>query len=360
MPYELIPQNDEQREQLEPVDKKYKAFLADHPEASDWEIAKNSYLISAPKMGDWKSEFEKTFTAREELAKTIPHISVARARATPRVTRVLHRGNWMDESGPIASPRPPLFLGGQEEYPQRFTRLDLADWLFEKSNPLTSRVLVNRVWAQFFGRGISSYVLDVGNQGAPPTHRELLDWMAIEFRTSGWDLKQIMRLMVTSRAYRQSSNQTAKQLAADPENLWFARQTPKRLSAEVLRDQSLFLSGLLTKKIGGPSVFPYQPAKHWAALNFPKRTYEASTGESLYRRSLYTWIQRTFPHPAMTVFDVPNRESCTAERPQSNTPLQSLTTLNETLFVESARKFAERVMLEQEDHKERMDRRFAT
>ena len=359
LPYELVPQNEEQEKQLKPIDEKYKQFIAKYPEAGAWEVWKHSFMAGAePKLGDWKADFEKAINERQELAKTIPHISVTRAKTEPRVTRVLDRGNWMDEDGEIASPRPPIFLGGKEEYDHRFTRLDLARWLFEEDNPLTSRVLVNRLWAQFFGRGISSNVLDVGNQGAPPTHRELLDWLSTEFRTSGWNLRHVMRLMVLSQAYQQSSDQTEHQLTADPSNRWFARQTPKRLSAEVLRDQTLFVSGLLVDELGGPSVFPYQPDKHWDALNFPKRKYEVSSGASLYRRSIYTWIQRTFPHPAMTVFDAPNRESCTAERSDSNTPLQSLTTLNETLCIEAARNFAQRAMVESDEHEARIDSLF--
>lgn len=343
-PFCFLPESDEQTAKVEELDQRYEAILAANPEAGAYE----SWFYSrdagaAPPHGPWAKELKEVSLERSKLAAEVPYSVVTRPLPEPRPVRFLPRGNWQDESGEVMSPRAPEFLGG-ESGGERFDRLALANWLFTSDNPLTSRVLVNRLWSRFFGRGISSNTLDFGNQGEPPTHRDLLDWLASTFVESGWDLQHVMRLMVTSRAYRQSSAQPPDLVSIDPSNQWFARQSAVRLPAEVVRDQALAASGLLVNRLGGKSVYPYQPARHWAALNFPKRGYPQSHGEELYRRSVYTWVQRTFPHPAMTVFDAPNRESCTAKRAESNTPLQALTLLNETLSVEAARHLAQRQM----------------
>lgn len=367
-PYRFRPENQEQADQVRELEQRYEALLAEHPEAGPYE----SWMLSrdagsAPNSGPWLEDLKTIVNQRDELAKKIPHGLVTRARPEPRETKLLARGNWQDESGPVMSPRPPEFLGGPEssggnaesEGPEGgVDRLGLADWLFEEDNPLTARVVVNRLWSRFYGRGISRNTLDFGNQGDPPTHRQLLDWLSTSFVESGWDMRQVMRQIVLSSSYRQSSEQSAEQLAADPSNRWFARQSATRLSAEILRDQALAASGLLVEEVGGESVFPYQPPRHWAALNFPRRSYPQSKGEDLYRRSVYTWVQRTFPHPAMTVFDAPSRESCTASRPESNTPLQALTLLNETLSVESARHLAQNAMRSGDDAESRIEDMF--
>src|SRR5690606_33438519 len=201
-------------------------------------------------------------------------------------------------------------------------------------HPLVARVMVNRLWYLFFGQGIVKTLDDFGSQGAWPTHPELLDWLAVEFIESGWDVKHIVRLIVSSETYRQSSRPTPEQLERDPENRLFARQGRFRLDAEFIRDNALYTSGLLSLKIGGPSVFPYQPEGFWSFLNFPLREWHASTGEDQYRRGLYTWRQRTLPHPSLTAFDASSREECMAERPRSNTPLQALVLLNDPTYVE--------------------------
>lgn len=354
-PYMFCPQDEEQAKLVAEVEDEYNNILSEHSEAGPyqtWTVSRDAG--PAPPAGPWADRIKELFKQRNELAKTVPVALYTRTLPEPRTVKLLPRGNWMDESGPVMQARPPAFLGGESPEAGRFNRLDLANWLFEPDNPLPARVVVNRLWERFFGRGISSNTLDVGNQGEPPTHVELIDWMATEFRQNDWDLRHMMRAMVMSNTYRQSASQTPELVQADPDNKWFARQSAPRLSAEVLRDQALAVSGLLVEQLGGPGVFPYQPDRHWDALNFPKRQYKQSHGDDLYRRSVYSWVQRSFPHPAMTVFDAPNRESCTAERSESNTPLQALTVLNETLNVEAARKLAERVMLEHAEYDQRI------
>lgn len=359
LPYAFVPQDAGQAEQVRAVEARYTEFLARRPNAGPYEAWGVSYTRRPkPDLDGEEAAFEEILRERNALSATVPVVSVTRALAEVPETRVLRRGNWMDEGGEVVTAGPPGFLGGQRPEGEPFDRLALAAWLFDGSHPLTARVVVNRLWAEFFGRGLSSNTLDLGGQGSPPSHRELLDWLSIDLQRSGWDLRHTMRQIVLSRAYAQSARQDPASVARDPSNRWFARQWPKRLSAETIRDQALAVSGLLDPAAGGPSSFPYQPPGHWEALNFPKRKYRASSGRALYRRSLYTWIQRTFPHPAMTVFDAPNRESCTSGRNESNTPLQSLTLLNEPLFVEAARKLAERVMAERADRGQRIERMF--
>ena len=345
-PFRFIPQDDEQSALIADVDREYYALLRKYPEAGPYETWRVSRGAGNPPPHDasWSGKVKSFIEKRNALAEKVPYGLITRKLPKPRPVKFLSRGNWLDDSGPIMEPRAPEFLGGFAKTGQKFNRLDLANWLFEPDNSLPARVVVNRLWAKFFGRGISTNTLDFGNQGDPPTHRQLLDHLAVKFREEGWDIRRVMKAIVLSRAYRQSSNQDPPLVRVDPENKWFARQSRSRLSAEILRDQVLAVSGLLTNKLRGPSVFPYQPSGHWNSLNFPKRKYPQSSGSDLYRRSIYTWVQRTFPHPAMTVFDAPNRESCTAMRPESNTPLQSLALLNEPLNVEAARNLAQRTM----------------
>lgn len=264
----------------------------------------------------------------------------------PRVTRVLPRGDWTDESGAVVEPAAPAFLGGMWLAGARPDRLDLANWLTDRDNPLTARVFVNRLWKLYFGTGISRVLDDLGSQGEWPVHPELLDYLAIAFMDSGWDVKHMVRLLVTSSAYRQSSRADAALKNIDPANRLIARQSRFRLEAEFVRDNALKVSGLLSAKMGGPAAKPYQPAGYYKELNFPTREYEPSTGEDLYRRGVYTHWQRTYLHPSLLAFDAPTREECTAERTISNSPQQALTLLNDPKFVEAARVFAERILLE--------------
>jgi len=264
----------------------------------------------------------------------------------PRVTRVLPRGNWMDDSGQVVQPAVPAFLPGMHVEGRRATRLDLAKWLVSPENPLTSRVIMNRTWKLFFGTGISKVLNDLGSQGEWPTHPELLDWLAVEFRESGWDMKHMIKLMVMSSTYRQSSETDPKMVAADPNNRYLARQSKFRLEAEMVRDNALAISGLLSPKIGGPSVYPYQPAGYWDNCNTftGKLIYPTSHGQDQYRRGVYTFWKRSFLHPSLLAFDAPSREECTAQRTVSNTPLQALVLLNDPTYVEASRVFAEHIL----------------
>lgn len=271
--------------------------------------------------------------------------SMVTESADPLVTRVLHRGNWQDESGEIVQPHPPAFMVGDEPDPsRRASRLDLAEWIASPDNPLTARTFVNRLWQQFFGTGLSSAVDDLGLQGEYPSHPDLLDWLANEFLASGWDVKAMVRLIVDSATYRQSSQRRLDLEEIDPDNRMLAYFPPRRLEAEFVRDQALHAAGILNRDIGGPSAHPYQPANYYESLNFPMREYQADDGELQYRRGVYTHWQRTFLHPMMANFDAPSREECTAERTVSNTPQQALTLLNDPTFVEAARSLAGRTL----------------
>lgn len=267
--------------------------------------------------------------------------------AEPMETRVLPRGDWLNRTGEVVEPEVPHFLP-HDSVPtgRRLTRLDLANWITAEENPLTARVFVNRLWKQVFGVGVSAVMEDVGGQGEWPVHPELLDWLAVEFRESGWDVKHMVRLMVTSSAYRQDSKARPELKDLDPNNRWVAFLSPRRLEAEFVRDEALSFAGLLNPDLGGPSAFPYQPAGYYANIQFPDRDYIASDGDLQYRRGLYSHWQRTFLHPMLANFDAPAREECTASRNSANTPQQALTLLNDPSFVESARALAGRLMVE--------------
>lgn len=299
-----------------------------------------------PRLADLRTELAAAKKSQSDYEDSLPHCLVSVAMNEPRTVRLLPRGNWMIDDGDIMKPELPAFL--TKDYPiptdRRLTRLDLANWLVSPQNPLTARVIMNRMWQQFFGTGLSKVLDDIGTQGEPPRNPELLDWLACEFRDSGWDLKHMARLMVTSRTYRQTSVASKEMLARDPDNRELARQSRWRVDAELVRDNALSIAGMLNMKIGGPSAKPYQPAGYWENLNFPQRTYEADTDENQYRRGLYTWWQRSFLHPSMLAFDAPSREECTAERPRSNIPQQALVLLNDPTYVEAARVFAERIV----------------
>jgi hypothetical protein len=264
----------------------------------------------------------------------------------PRTIRILARGDWMDESGEIVEPALPRFLKSFDSGERRLNRLDLAGWLVSPNHPLTARVFVNRLWYLFFGVGLSNSLDDFGAQGEPPAHPELLDWLAVEFAESGWDVKHMIRLIVTSKTYRQSSQNTEELRRGDPQNRMFARQSTYRLPAEFIRDNALAASGLLVRRLGGAGTHPYQPAGYYKHLNFPKRDYKPDTGENQYRRAVYTHWQRQYLHPMLKAFDAPSREECTAARPISNTPLAALALLNDPTFVEAARVLAARMMRE--------------
>jgi len=267
----------------------------------------------------------------------------------PRTIRLLPRGNWLDDSGPVMQPEIPDFLGELDVEGRRPNRLDLANWLTDEKDGiggLTARVMVNRFWYLCFGTGIAKVLDDFGGQGEAPVHPELLDNLAIEFLHSGWDIKHMMRLIVTSRTYRQSSLTKPRHRSIDPENRLYARQSRWRLPAEFVRDNALAISGLLVRELGGASVKPYQPAGYYRHLNFPKRKYKPHLDDRQWRRGVYMHWQRQFLHPMLKAFDAPRREECTAQRPRSNTPLAAMTLLNDPTFIEAARVFAAGILRE--------------
>lgn len=280
---------------------------------------------------------------------------ITEALPKPVITRVLPRGNFLDQSGEIVQPRPPKFLA--EKF-NGTSRLDLANWLTSAENPLTARVIMNRLWKQLFGNGLSNVLDDFGAQGEWPTHPELLDWLAVEFRESGWDYKHMVKLMVMSNVYRQSAVTRTELKEIDPNNRLLAAQNPRRLDAEFIRDQALFVAGLLNEELGGPSAFPYQPASYYSLLQFPDRNYIPNRDDRQYRRGLYTHWQRMFPHPMMANFDAPSREECTANRVVANTPQQALTLLNDPSFVEAARVLAEKLLEKPSDDGTKLEQAF--
>jgi hypothetical protein len=283
------------------------------------------------------------------LRRSAPTVMVMEELPTPRETHVLQRGSYNTLGEKVEPGVPEQLLGAWPEGAPK-NRLGLALWLTKPDHPLTSRVVVNRFWQQLFGLGLVKTSDNFGLQGEWPSHPELLDWMAREFVDSGWNVKALMKSMVLSSTYRQDSSASPELIARDPENRLLARGPRFRLPAEIIRDQALEISGLLKNRIGGPSVYPYQPKDLYkgivVAANYPGTKYVESTGDDLYRRSLYIFWKRTVPHPTMTVFDAPDREVCTVRRSTTNTPLQALTLLNDPIFVEAARKLAERSIKE--------------
>jgi mono/diheme cytochrome c family protein len=281
---------------------------------------------------------------RNQYHADLPKCIVSVSTPNKRTVRILPRGDWMNETGEIVKPALPHYLPGPTFTDREPNRLDLATWLVSRDNPLTARTVMNRLWKQFFGTGLSKVLDDLGAQGEPPVNPELLDWLACEFMDSGWDMKQMIRNIVSSETYQQVSSATPELLAADPYNRLLARQSAFRVEAELVRDHALAVAGLLVNKIGGPSVKPYQPEGYWENLNFPVRQYQNDGNENQYRRGLYTWWQRSFLHPSLLAFDAPSREECTAERNLSNIPQQALVLLNDPTYVEAARAFAGRIL----------------
>ncbi len=275
-------------------------------------------------------------TRRNRVVEDIPELMVMDEMKNRRPTYLLKRGVY-DAHGPEVQPDAPASVLPFKNFPKN--RLGLAQWLLHPDNPLTARVVVNRYWQNYFGTGIQQNANNFGNQGGLPTHPELLDWLAVEFRSQKWDVKAMQKLIVMSATYRQSSYATPDALKKDPDNTLLARGPSFRLTAEMVRDNALASSGLLSRKLGGPSVKPYQPDGLWA-LN--RAVYKPDTGADLYRRSLYTFWRRTNPPPSMNTFDAPSRSYCVVQRQKTSTPLQALVLLNDPQFVEAARVVAER------------------
>jgi hypothetical protein len=292
---------------------------------------------------------------QKELAAPVPQTPILRelAEGKRRTTKMHVRGNFLEQGDIVEAAIPASFHPFPANAPAN--RLGVSDWLTDSNNPLTARVAVNRVWAQFFGAGLVETQEDFGSQGQPPTHPELLDWLAVEFmaptapnvETSPrpWSMKRLCKLIVMSATYRQSARATPEMLQRDRFNKFLARGPRFRMDAEMIRDNALAVSGLLSHKMYGPSVMPPQPEGIWQST-YNTTKWETSKGEDRYRRGLYTFIKRTTPYPAMTTFDAPSRELCTVRRINTNTPLQALVALNDPAFVETAQALARRMVKE--------------
>jgi hypothetical protein len=296
----------------------------------------------APELKPIREEIAKLDKERPQIP-TVP-VMVELAKDKQRGTRVLRKGNFLDPGEAVRPAVPKVLHPLPSGLP--VNRLALSKWLVDPANPLTARVAVNRYWAQLFGTGIVETEEDFGTQGELPSHPALLDWMAIRYMESGWNTKAMLKLIVTSATYRQSSRVTPNLLARDPRNRLLARAPRIRLEAEMVRDQALALSGLLSPKIGGPSVFPPQPEGLWQAAFNGQRTWATSQGADKHRRALYTFWRRTVPYPSMATFDAPSREICAIKRVRTNTPLQALVTLNDSVYVEAAQALARRIVRE--------------
>ncbi|HIF40863.1 MAG TPA: DUF1553 domain-containing protein [Planctomycetes bacterium] len=298
--------------------------------------------------GTWLDHLKATLRARKEERNSHipsgPPVLQARPEADRRPNSVLQGGNFLTPLGKVQAGVPAAF----HPLPEGFEadRLGFAEWLSSRDNPLTARVAVNRIWAQLFGRGLVVSEENLGSQGDMPTHRTLLDWLAAEYMDSGWDQKALLRTLVTSATYRQASVLDERARDLDPTNRFLARGPSFRLEAEMIRDQALKVSGLLSPKMHGPSVYPHQPPGLWKAAFNGQRTWPSSQGEDRHRRGLYTFLRRSMPYPAMQIFDAPSREMCTSRRLRTNTPLQAFVTLNDPAFVETAQALGRRMHAE--------------
>ncbi len=299
---------------------------------------------------------------RTALDAATPSTFIFRDLPQPRDSFVMIRGHY-DSPGEKVMPNTPAILPPLEKAGERGNRLDLARWIVSREHPLTARVTVNRFWQQVFGLGLVKSSHDFGTQGALPTHPELLDWLAISFVDSGWDVKRLLRLILTSETFRQQSAAPEESWRTDPHNEWLSRGPRFRLDAEQVRDQALFVSGLIDLKMGGKGVNPYQPPNIWEPVGFGSsntRYYKRGSGADLYRRTLYTFIKRTAPHPLMENFDMPNRESSCIRRDRTNTPLQALQLMNDVQHYEAARALAVRILAAAPDKKGRIDFAYRT
>jgi len=321
------------------------AAIADRPEARQAKRRWHYLEVEAPTevREVWKRRLALE-REREALERSFPTVMVMEERPARKDTFLLLRGAY-DKPGEKVEPGVPAALpplpGGAPD-----GRLGLARWLVDPANPLTARVAVNRFWQMYFGTGLVKTVEDFGSQGEAPSHPELLDWLATEFARSGWDVKAMQKLIVTSATYRQSSRATPELAQRDPENRLLARGPRVRLPAEMVRDQALAAAGLLVEKRGGPSVKPYQPEGLWKDISMQDMDYVQSHGPDLYRRSMYTFWKRTIAPPMMMNFDAANREACVVREHRTNTPLQALNLMNDVTFLEAGRFIGQRMLKE--------------
>jgi hypothetical protein len=333
--------------------------------------------LAAPNQGSaegLKAEAARLRKARADLDRRIPTTMVMQEMSPPRDTYILQRGEYDKKGAKVSAGVPSTLSAFSKDAPHN--RLGLARWLVDPNQPLTARVIVNRYWQMLFGTGLVKTAEDFGAQGEPPSHPELLDWLAVEFMTpspgplgtgakQNWSVRDLIRLIVTSATYRQSAKLSPSLLARDPDNRLLARGPRLRLQAEFIRDQALAISGLLNRDIGGASVAPYQPAGLWQELasrgdskNWSAQFFVQSHGKDLYRRTMYTFWKRTSPPPQLVTFDAPDRETCTVRRGRTNTPLQALVLMNDPTYVEASRKFAERLLKEATGVDERLQLAF--
>ena len=347
------------------------AFFADIDEEQHFKVGSNDLPTKRPpeipvlsfRDREELKRLESIKSKTQEIIDAIKSIK-ARERLTmvtqsvkPRLTRILPRGDWLDDTGEIVEPAVPTFLGDLKVEDRRANRLDFANWLVDPENGvggLTARVFVNRVWYLMFGEGISTSLDDFGGQGSPPTIPALLDNLSVEFYKNGWDIKELIKLIVTSHAYKLSSNSDSKTKSIDPLNYHFSHQSMHRLPAEMIRDNILETSGLLFKEYGGPSVKPFQPKGYYKHLNFPKREYQAHTDKRRLKRSVYIHWQRQFLHPMLQAMDAPSREECVAKRSKSNSPVAAMVLLNDPSFYEAAEEFAKTIIQSADSNDERM------
>ena len=341
----------------EDIQKSFKEWQAQQKEANEEDKKK--------KKGKEKSYFDvhpELIPIAKKIHETEKELNNYRGSQTPimkekpqdklRPNYVHDRGFFLNK-GKEVQPGTPAFLHPMDKDLPR-NRLGMAKWLVSKESPLTARVAVNRVWAQIFGRGIVETEEDFGNQGTMPSNPDLIDYLAVKFMEDGWSQKKLIKTIVLSSTYKQSSEVSVEMAREDRFNLWLARGPRFRMTAEMIRDSSLQVAGLLSKKMYGPSVMPYQPPGLWKSTYNTKK-WETSKGEDKYRRGLYTYLKRTSPYPTMTTFDAPSREICTARRIRSNTPLQSLVTLNDPVFVEAAQAFARKIIQNRKTFKSRVN-----
>jgi hypothetical protein len=326
------------------------ALSADHRSEDQQKWIRQYFLQEAgnPAEKQLDVDFVSLNKGLDQLNKEIPSTMVMADMEKPRDTYILKRGDYQLRGDKVEANTPAVLPPLPKDAPRN--RLTLAKWIVDPANPLTARVAVNHFWQMYFGIGIVKTSEDFGSQGDPPSHPQLLDWLATEFVRTNWDVKAMQRLIVTSAVYRQDSKVSPALLEKDPENRLLAHGPRFRLPAEMIRDNALAISGLINEKIGGPSVLPYQPKGLWEEMafggNFSAQTYEQGHGSDLYRRSMYTFWKRSVPYPSLNTFDAPDREKCTARRGVTNTPLQALVLMNDPTFLEASRALAERDLKE--------------